>query len=68
MTELRAQGDIQFSRRLMEIGQNEPELWREIRLFFRRKEFATALLVHAEMEESDKIEPTWESGGDAAGA
>ena len=60
MTELRAQGDIQFSERLLEIGRNEPELWKEILLFFRRKEFATALLVHAEMEESDKIEPTWE--------
>lgn len=60
MTELRAQGDIQFSKRLMDIGQNEPELWKEIRLFFRRKEFATAMLVHGEMEESDKVEPTWE--------
>jgi hypothetical protein len=60
MTELRAQGDIQFSDRLMEIGRNEPELWKEITLFFRRKEFATALLVLAEMDESEKVEPAWE--------
>jgi hypothetical protein len=60
MTELRAQGDIQFSERLLEIGRNEPELWKELRLFFRRKEFATALLVHAEMEQEDKVEPVWE--------
>ena len=53
MTELRAQGDIQFSPRLLEIGRNEPELWKEIRLFFRRKEFATAMLVNANMENSD---------------
>ncbi len=47
MTELRAQGDVQFSDRLLEIGRNEPELWKEIRQFFRRKEFATAMLVLA---------------------
>jgi hypothetical protein len=56
MTELRAQGDIQFSPRLLELGRNEPELWKEIRLFFRRKEFATAMLVNANMEESEKNE------------
>ena len=50
MTELRAQGDIQFSERLLEVGRNEPELWKEIRQFFRRKEFATAMLVHADDE------------------
>lgn len=53
MTELRAQGDITFSQRLLDIGRNEPELWKEIRLFFRRKEFATAMLVHANMDEPD---------------
>lgn len=47
MTEQRARGDIVFSERLMEIGRTEPDLWKEIRLFFRRKEFATAMLVHA---------------------
>jgi hypothetical protein len=51
MTEQRAQGDITFSDRLLEIGRNEPELWKEIRLFFRRKEFATAMLVHADLED-----------------
>jgi hypothetical protein len=51
MTELRAQGDIEFSERLLEIGRNEPELWKEIRQFFRRKEFATAMLVHADTED-----------------
>ena len=51
MTELRAQGDIPFSERLMEIGRNEPDLWKEIRQFFRRKEFATAMLVHADTAE-----------------
>jgi hypothetical protein len=50
MTELRARGDIVFSDRLLDIGRNEPELWKEIRAFFRRKEFATALLVNAHRE------------------
>lgn len=47
MTELRARGDVVFSDRLLEIGRNEPELWKEVRGFFRRKEFATAMLVNA---------------------
>jgi hypothetical protein len=50
MTELRARGDVVFSDRLLEIGRNEPELWKEIRAFFRRKEFATAMLVNAHHE------------------
>ena len=50
MTELRARGDVEFSPRLMDLGRKEPELWKEIRLFFRRKEFATAMLVHAHQE------------------
>lgn len=50
ITEQRARGDIEFSRELLEIGRNRPELWKEIRLFFRRKEFATAMLVHANRE------------------
>lgn len=54
MTEQRAQGTIVFSDRLMELGRNEPELWKEIRLFFRRKEFATAMLVHAHEDVSDE--------------
>jgi len=47
MTEQRARGDIVFSDRLLELGRNEPELWQEIRQFFRRKEMVTALLVQA---------------------
>lgn len=47
MTELRARGDVVFSDQLLEIGRTQPELWKEIRAFFRRKEFATAMLVHA---------------------
>ena len=54
MTEQRARGDIVFSDRLLEIGRNDPELWQEIRLFFRRKEFSTAMLVHAHQERSEK--------------
>jgi hypothetical protein len=47
MTELRARGDIEFSPRLLELGRNEPELWLEIRQFFRRKEMVTAILASA---------------------
>jgi hypothetical protein len=53
MTELRGRGDVVFSDRLLEIGRNEPELWKEIRAFFRRKEFATAMLVHAHQPRRD---------------
>jgi hypothetical protein len=48
MTEQRARGDVIFSERLMELGRNDPKLWQEIRQFFRRKEFATAMLVMAD--------------------
>lgn len=47
MTEQRARGDIVFSDRLLQLGREEPQLWTEIRQFFRRKEFATALLAMA---------------------
>ena len=47
MTEQRARGDIQFSERLMQLGLAEPDLWHEIRQFFRRKEMVTALLAVA---------------------
>jgi len=47
MTEQRARGDIVFSERLLDLGRNEPELWGEIRRFFRRKELATAMLAMA---------------------
>ena len=48
MTEQRARGDVVFSQRLLDLGRNEPQLWQEIRLFFRRKELVTALLVAAD--------------------
>ncbi len=47
MTEQRARGDVVFSERLLALGRSEPELWAEIRRFFRRKELATAMLVAA---------------------
>lgn len=47
MTEQRARGDIVFSEQLLQLGREEPKLWQEIRQFFRRKEFATALLAMA---------------------
>lgn len=47
MTEQRARGDVVFSDRLLELGRTEPELWQEIRQFFRRKEMVTALLTAA---------------------
>lgn len=50
MTEQRARGDIVFSPELLDLGQNQPDLWKEIRSFFRRKEFATAMLVHADRD------------------
>jgi len=47
MTEQRARGDVLFSERLMQLGKTEPDLWHEIRQFFRRKEMVTALLAAA---------------------
>jgi hypothetical protein len=47
MTEQRARKDIVFSERLLRLGREEPELWAEIRQFFRRKEMVTALLLTA---------------------
>src|SRR5688500_1678472 len=47
MTEQRARGDVVFSERLLALGRTEPELWAEIRAFFRRKELATAMLAAA---------------------
>lgn len=47
MTEQRAQGDIVFSPELMELYRKYPDLWNEIRQFFRRKETVTGLLLLA---------------------
>jgi hypothetical protein len=51
MTEQRAQGDVRFSEKLLALGRTDPELWAEIRAFFRRKEFVTALLAMAHQRE-----------------
>ena len=56
MTEQRARGDIVFSPRLLELGRNEPQLWAEIRQFFRRKEAVTGLLLLAHRLTSDATE------------
>ncbi|HWV36269.1 MAG TPA: hypothetical protein VNZ55_11600 [Thermomicrobiales bacterium] len=67
MTEQRARGTIVFSDKLLELGRNDPELWKEIRLFFRRKEFATAMLVNAHEdvsdEEMDRRQTEWNPEG-----
>lgn len=71
MTEQRARGDIVFSDRLLELGRSEPDLWQEIRQFFRRKEMATALLAAAHdpgagadrastADDEDEEEDLWE--------
>lgn len=68
MTEQRARGDIVFSERLLQLGRNEPDLWQEIRQFFRRKEMVTALLASANdstAQQSDNLnddeeEDLWE--------
>lgn len=69
MTEQRARGDIVFSDRLLELGRTEPELWQEIRQFFRRKEMVTGLLIaahapsdlaDADAQTTDDEEDLWE--------
>jgi hypothetical protein len=68
ITEQRARGDIVFSDQLLRLGREEPELWREIRQVFRRKEMVTALLAAAHdpaivpRDESDELdeEDLWE--------
>lgn len=53
MTEQRARGDVVFSDTLMELGRTNPNLWAEIRMFFRKKEMATAMLVLAHEDLTD---------------
>lgn len=67
MTEQRARGDVVFSERLLQLGRGEPDLWQEIRQFFRRKEMVTALLASAhspptsgEFTSDDDEEDLWE--------
>jgi hypothetical protein len=57
MTEQRARGDIAFSEKLMALPQQDPELWQEVRLFFRRKEFVTALLTQAHASRWASLNP-----------
>lgn len=54
MTEQRARGSVEFSDELLELGRTNPNLWSEIRLFFRKKEMATALLVNAHEDLTDE--------------
>lgn len=54
MTEQRARGSVEFSPELLELGRTQPDLWAEIRMFFRKKEMATALLVDAHEDLSDE--------------
>lgn len=54
MTEQRARGTVEFSEELLELGRNNPELWAEIRMFFRKKEMATSLLLTAHEDLTDE--------------
>jgi hypothetical protein len=36
------------------LGRTNPNLWSEIRMFFRKKEMATAMLVHAHEDLTDE--------------
>lgn len=54
MTEQRARGDVEFSAALLELGRSNPNLWAEIRMFFRKKEMATAMLVLAHQDLTDE--------------
>lgn len=64
MTEQRARGDVVFSDALLELGRSNPNLWNEIRMFFRKKEMATAMLVlaHEDLtdEEVEKRQMQWD--------
>jgi hypothetical protein len=65
MTEQRARGDVIFSEKLMQLPQRDPELWQEIRLFFRRKEFVTALLTQAHASRWASLNPDNKPAGDS---
>lgn len=62
ITEQRARGDIVFSDRLLQLGRNDPELWQEIRQFFRRKEMVTALLAAAHVPTTHQQAPNDDGG------
>jgi hypothetical protein len=67
MTEQRARGDVMFSDALLELGRTNPNLWNEIRMFFRKKEMATAMLVlaHEDLtdEEVESRQMKWDEEG-----
>lgn len=54
ITEQRARGSVEFSQELLDLGRTNPQLWSEIRLFFRKKEMATALLINAHEDLTDE--------------
>ena len=66
MTEQRARGDIVFSEELLTLGRTQPELWAEIRGFFRRKEMATGILVLAHQPGYDPATGTSDETHNAA--
>lgn len=55
MTEQRAQGSIVLSPEFLALGRNNPKLWQEIRTFFRRKEFVTAMFAMADDSVRNKV-------------
>jgi hypothetical protein len=57
MTEQRARGDVVFSDDLLRLFREQPEVWQEIRLFFRRKEFVTALLTQSHASRWASLNP-----------
>jgi hypothetical protein len=57
MTEQRARGDIVFSDDLLRLFREQPDVWQEIRLFFRRKEFVTALLTQSHASRWASLNP-----------
>jgi hypothetical protein len=65
MTEQRARGDVTFSEKLMQLPQQDPDLWQEIRLFFRRKEFVTALLTQAHASRWASLNPDNKPAGES---
>ncbi len=47
MTAVMVSGDLALSEELRTLGRERPDLWREIRTFFSRKELATTMLMLA---------------------
>ena len=66
MTEQRARGDLPFSDELMALGRDNPNLWLEIRQFFRRKELVTALLIQSHASRWARLNPDRETAEGAS--